>query len=389
MNSETVEELTGRIRHLLAEVRRQIGVDIVYLSRFADGDQQVLVVEGTHPELHLAEGDRCPLEDTYCYRLVHGLIPSVLLRPSEDARVAHLPGTAQCGIGTYLGVPVHIGDGRVYGILCAASHEPRSELTAADVRVLELLSGLIAGEVRRLEAGIARTNGELEELHRFISGGGIEPFLQPIVRLSTGETVAHEALSRFTSNLNHDAGYWFEQAHLVGVAAELDLAAARIALEATGRDRVGWLTVNMSPATLVLPEAEELLTRRWGRRVAVEVTERAVVEDYRGLRSAISRLRRAGVMLAIDDAGAGQSSLQHILSLRPDAIKLDSFLTRDIDRDAARAALSDALVKFAAEIDARVIAEGIESRSELDRLVELGFDYGQGYLLGRPAPVAA
>jgi EAL domain-containing protein (putative c-di-GMP-specific phosphodiesterase class I) len=93
------------------------------------------------------------------------------------------------------------------------------------------------------------------------------------------------------------------------------------------------------------------------------------------------------VRLAVDDAGAGFSSLHHILLLSPDIIKLDITLVRDINRDPVKRALAWSLVTFAREIGSTIIAEGIETAAELATLVELGIPWGQGYHLGRPEPL--
>jgi EAL domain-containing protein (putative c-di-GMP-specific phosphodiesterase class I) len=121
-------------------------------------------------------------------------------------------------------------------------------------------------------------------------------------------------------------------------------------------------------------------------RVVLEVTEHAPVSDYGRLNGSLGALRARGVRLAIDDAGSGFSSLQHILRLAPDFIKLDMALTRDVDNDLARRALAAALISFAAEIGAVIVAEGIETRAELETLRELGVRFGQGYYLARPEP---
>ena len=88
--------------------------------------------------------------------------------------------------------------------------------------------------------------------------------------------------------------------------------------------------------------------------------------------------------VAVDDAGAGFASLQHILRLAPDMIKLDMTLTRAIHTDPVRRALASALVSFADEMDATIVAEGIEDADEANTLLQLGIRYGQGYHLGRP-----
>jgi EAL domain-containing protein (putative c-di-GMP-specific phosphodiesterase class I) len=89
----------------------------------------------------------------------------------------------------------------------------------------------------------------------------------------------------------------------------------------------------------------------------------------------------------VDDAGAGFSSLRHILSLQPDIIKLDLALTRGIADDPVRRALAASLVNFAQEIDASITAEGVETEAELAVLQQLGVSAAQGFYLSRPIPL--
>jgi EAL domain-containing protein (putative c-di-GMP-specific phosphodiesterase class I) len=89
----------------------------------------------------------------------------------------------------------------------------------------------------------------------------------------------------------------------------------------------------------------------------------------------------------VDDAGAGYASFRHILELRPELVKLDVGLVRGVDTDPGRQALVAGIVYFAQKSGCRLVAEGIEQESERAILQELGVDFGQGYLLGRPAPL--
>ena len=129
------------------------------------------------------------------------------------------------------------------------------------------------------------------------------------------------------------------------------------------------------------------ITGRPGRRVVMEVTEHARVDDYDALNLSLQLLREQGVRLAIDDAGAGFASLQHIVRLSPDFIKLDITLTRNIDADPVRRALATAMISFASEIGAAIIAEGIETEAEFQTLLGLGVPFGQGFYFGDPAPL--
>jgi len=114
------------------------------------------------------------------------------------------------------------------------------------------------------------------------------------------------------------------------------------------------------------------------------VTEHARVADYDLLSRELKNLRNLGAGIAIDDAGAGYSGLQHIIQLKPDIIKLDIGLTRAIDADPARRALATALIFFARETGCVIVAEGVETNSELETLRLLGIPKVQGYFLGRP-----
>jgi EAL domain-containing protein (putative c-di-GMP-specific phosphodiesterase class I) len=122
-------------------------------------------------------------------------------------------------------------------------------------------------------------------------------------------------------------------------------------------------------------------------RIVVEITEHEPVEDYDRLTAALERLRAAGVRVAIDDAGAGFASLRHTLRLRPDIVKIDISIVRDLDRDRGKRALASALARFADEMGMAVVAEGIESRAELEALLELGVVMGQGFHLAEPGPL--
>jgi EAL domain-containing protein (putative c-di-GMP-specific phosphodiesterase class I) len=147
-----------------------------------------------------------------------------------------------------------------------------------------------------------------------------------------------------------------------------------------------YLSVNVSPKTLLSQDFATLVSSLDGELLVVEITEHSAVEDYDALKRAIDRLRNSGVRLAIDDLGTGFASFMHILKLLPEFIKLDLSLARGIERDPVKQALTAALVGFAAQIGAHLIAEGVETAEELKTLVGLGVEYAQGYYLGAPAP---
>jgi EAL domain-containing protein (putative c-di-GMP-specific phosphodiesterase class I) len=211
---------------------------------------------------------------------------------------------------------------------------------------------------------------------------------QPIYSLHDGRLLAVEALSRFETQPIRPPNVWFDEAASVGLGTELELLAVESALAASKElpDGVA-VTLNGSPDLLCEPRFLSLVEQDPERQLVVEVTEHAVVEDYTRLADAVAALRAQGVQLAIDDAGAGFSSLQHIVRLTPDIIKLDLSLTQHLHDDPVRRALADCLVRFARETGCELIAEGIEHANDLHTWSELGAHAAQGYLLGRPGPL--
>jgi len=236
------------------------------------------------------------------------------------------------------------------------------------------------------EAACARR----ERVAQLLRDGGPDVVVQPIVELPTGHTVGVEALARFPARSGHGAEEWFADATAAGLGLELELAAIERALATLDQLPSDiYLSVNASPAAVTSPRLVELLTAGPTERLVLELTEHVPVSDYEVLARPLDRLRRSGVRLAVDDAGAGFASLQHILNLAPDIIKLDRALVRDIDTDPARASLASCLVLFADRIGANLVAEGIESDPECGALQDLGIRYGQGFHLGHPVASTA
>ncbi|MGH2795722.1 MAG: EAL domain-containing protein [Actinomycetota bacterium] len=213
--------------------------------------------------------------------------------------------------------------------------------------------------------------------------GGVDVALQPIVDLESGEVVSVEALARFSDGRSPDK--WFAEAEKLGLGTALELAAIEAALARMSElpDSAS-LNVNVSAATACSGALGGMLAKVPGRRVVLEITEHDVVGDYDVLATALAGLRARGVRLAVDDAGAGFASMQHVLELKPDVVKLDASLVRNMDSVPERKALVSALVSFANATGCSLIAEGVETAGELETLRELGVSCGQGFHLGRP-----
>lgn len=208
---------------------------------------------------------------------------------------------------------------------------------------------------------------------------------QPILDLGTGEVLGAEALARFGTEPQRSPAQWFIEAAEVGLGIQLELAALRRA--AQGFPLLppnAFLSVNASASTIRSPALLDAISTLPAHRLIIELTEHEPVDDYAQLVGPVARLRGKGVRLAVDDAGAGFASLQHILQLAPDLIKLDRTFIEGLAEDPVRRALTTALVTFARDIGAVLVAEGVATGGELAALRGIGVRHGQGRFLGEP-----
>lgn len=223
-----------------------------------------------------------------------------------------------------------------------------------------------------------------EELKRLVASRELRIACQPIVDLRDGATLGFECLSRFPHRRKPQDV--FASAHRSGVGLELEAAALDQALQRLAFLREDqFLSVNLSPPAAVAfarhasNRAEDLC-----RRLVVEITEHAAVNNYVVLRRTLAPLRRCGLRIAVDDAGAGYASLRHVVELQPDFIKVDRSLVHGVSTDHARRIAVSSFVLLGLDLDAQVIAEGVETPTDLATLCDLGVDAAQGCLLARP-----
>jgi EAL domain-containing protein (putative c-di-GMP-specific phosphodiesterase class I) len=206
--------------------------------------------------------------------------------------------------------------------------------------------------------------------------------LQPIVELSTGNRAGAEALSRFPAPWNQPPDLVFAEAELIGERERLEIQALRQAA-AHLPHTAGYVAMNVSPATLATAACQDVLRRMPLERVVLELSEHVAIDDYDALHAALAPLRRRGMRLAIDDVGAGYSSLRHIVTTAPDVIKLDRSLVSGVAEDDVLATVTHALVDLAGAVGAEVVAEGIETLADAATLNALGVRYGQGWQFDR------
>jgi EAL domain-containing protein (putative c-di-GMP-specific phosphodiesterase class I) len=210
---------------------------------------------------------------------------------------------------------------------------------------------------------------------------------QPIVRLASRTPIAYEGLARFPASMGLTPAQWFSTARRLGRGLDLECAALRVVSAAAHRIPDDCpVSVNLSPTAILEPSVQDFLAAQ-DRQLIVEITEHEPFPEDLG--AELTPLRERGIQVAVDDAGAGYASFIQLLRLRPDIIKIDGELIAGIDRDPAKRAIATALTSLAAELNATLIAEAVETAEQLETLMRLGIQYGQGFHLGRPQPASA
>lgn len=205
---------------------------------------------------------------------------------------------------------------------------------------------------------------------------------QPIVHLASGTTIAYEGLIRFPASPELTPTQWFSAARRLGRGLDLEHAALRTILSAARHISSDCpVGVNLSPNATLEPQNQDLLIAQ-DRALIVEITEHEPFPDNLG--TGLKRLRDHGISVAVDDAGAGYASFTQLLRLRPEIIKIDGELIAGIDVDPVKRALATALNALVSELHAKLVAEAVETPSQLQTLIRLGIEYGQGLYLGRP-----
>jgi diguanylate cyclase (GGDEF)-like protein len=261
-------------------------------------------------------------------------------------------------------------------------------------KMLTVLDSQTPGNVSSSNDNLYET-AAFNELRTTLENRMIKTVFQPIVALSTGSIIGYEALSRGPQGSKLESpDALFRAAEKFNKVWELDFLCRDKALEAAVKlpaDKM--LFINVDPQIIKDVRFQRGMTREIldkyhmdASNIIFEITEKTAVDDYKNFREVLDNYTSQGYKIAIDDTGSGYSGLKLMAETRPQFIKIDMDLVRDIDKDALKQALMKALQEFSVVTNMRIIAEGIETIDELNTLISIGIPFGQGYFLQRPAP---
>jgi diguanylate cyclase (GGDEF)-like protein len=315
---------------------------------------------------------------------------NIALRILKDFETPVRVGSLQHRIGAGIGVALIPRDGE----------EPDDVLRKADIALYRAKSE-IGSSVRFFEEEMDRHVRERESIERELAASvgtdALRPWYQPIVDLKSGETVAFEALARWSHSALGEVPpeRFIPIAESSGLIRELSDWLLRCA----AHDAMAWpdhvtLSFNISPAqlrdrTLALRILSILAESGLSpRRLEIEITESAIVHDLEAAKDVLTALRDAGISIAIDDFGTGYSSLYHLRHFHIDRIKIDRSFIHAMSSEVESAAIVRALAGLAHGLGLVVTAEGIEASDELEALKLQGCEQGQGFLFSHAVPAA-
>ena len=382
----TSQSERNAVPDILHAVRQHLKMDVAFVSEFIDGNRIFRYVDSEWAESPVQVGLCDPLEETYCQRVVDKRLPELMQNAQENPVAAALALTAFVPIGAYLNVPLRLADGSLYGTFCCFSRSADYSLNERDLSLMRTFAELTAKIIDRERLYQSNKNANRELIVNTLKNNTLTMVYQPIFDLVAKQIVGFESLMRFPDADIKAPDHWFNEAHAIGLGVELETRAINLALEILPfLKKDTYLTINTSPELIMVGALEKLLSKPFElNQLVLEITEHAIVNQYKEIAALLAPLRKRGLQIAVDDAGAGYASFRHILNLAPDRIKLDMSLTRNIDTDPARRALTVAFVQFSSDTGSELFAEGVETAAELATLQALGVTGAQGYFLGRP-----
>jgi EAL domain-containing protein (putative c-di-GMP-specific phosphodiesterase class I) len=259
-----------------------------------------------------------------------------------------------------------------------------------------IYAGIVEAETDFNRRGEELDEQRREELRGMLRNRDVETLFQPIFRLPEKSIEGYEALSRGPAgSYLEPAENLFAFSERAGLLGEVEALCVEKGLE-SGRQLAGEPTLFVNLSFQGLEYLENVssglfdVVRRHSwlpSRVVIEITERTYAENPQLVRQSLTTMRAEGFRIAIDDMGTGYSALNVVAELKPDFIKLDRMLVKDLAGEPIKRNLVSAITNFANESGTIVIAEGVERRRDADLLQELGVSVQQGFFFGYPQPI--
>lgn len=383
--AQSAADARKEIGELVESLRAHLDMDVAFVSRQIGATHRIFTHVAARGGAPLASGDHNPNDNSLCWLVIQGKLPERVADTSHYEAAACLPITDTANVRSHFSVPLRRRNGAVHGSLCCFSYRPRPDIEECDMQMIRsvaaIISDQIEGHIEREERG----EDAAEEIANLIIDDALTVIHQPIYDLTDWHLIGHECLMRHKDDPERSPHELLARARAAGSTLELELHVAGKAiatLDPAHPDR--FIAINVSPETLASPALKRVIPEGIASQLVIELNAQDTAADPQAVRAAIETLKERA-WVAVSSKGAGFAGLQALVDLGPDIVKIDPDFLTGIATDTSRRALLKALVQFAAETGVTLIAQGVETRDDLQALRELGIRFAQGNILGKPA----
>lgn len=373
------------ISHLIEALRAHLDMDVAFVSRQIGTTHRIFTHVAAHGVAPLASGDLNPNENSLCWLVIEGKLPERVTDTSLYEAAACLPITDAANVRSHFSVPMRRRNGEVHGSLCCFSYRPRPDIEERDMQMIRSVAQIVSDQIESRIEHEERGEGAAKEIARLIVDDALTVIHQPIYDLTDWHLIGHECLMRHKQSPDRSPRELLDQARAAGRTLELELHIARKALatlDPAHPER--FIAINVSPETLASPALRTVIPEGLASRLVIELNQQEAAREHGSIKAAIEVLKERA-WVAVSSEGVGFAGLQALVDLGPDIVKIDRDFLAGIAADSSRRALVKALVQFATETGVTLIAQGVETREDLQALRELGVRFAQGDVLGKPA----
>jgi len=372
------------IGDLIEALRAHLDMDVAFVSRQVGGTHRIFTHVAARGVAPLASGDLNPNENSLCWLVIQGKLPERVTDTSHYEAAACLPITDAINVRAHFSVPMRRRNGQIHGSLCCFSYRPRPDIAERDMQMIRSVAAIVSDQIESRIELEERGESAAAEIARLIVDDALTIIHQPIYDLTDWHLIGHECLMRHKESPDISARALLDQARAAGRTLELELHIARKALATLDPEHPErFIAINVSPETLASPALGQVIPEGLASRLVIELNQQEAAREHGSIKAAIEVLKERA-WVAVSSEGVGFAGLQALVDLGPDIVKIDPEFLAGVAADASRRALVKALVQFAAETGVTLIAQGVETREDLQALRELGVRFAQGDVLGKP-----
>jgi EAL domain-containing protein (putative c-di-GMP-specific phosphodiesterase class I) len=373
------------IREILKSLRTEIGMDVAFIAEFSEGKRVFRYIDGSEGSPPVKPGDGDPIEHTYCQRVIDGQLPDIIfdigsLPPEEQLAVAE-----DYKIKSYLCVPITFEDGRIYGSLGCIGHQPNWQIGQEDIRLMSAMADVYGQWFNMREKVHSRQHDMEAKVQAALNGQLLEVLYQPIFDIKRMKAIGFESLARVRDKDGLSPLSLFKEAEVLGHKVELELKAIRLGLQGLDYYQEGqFVSVNASKETALSPLLPAVLDHADMKRVVLEINDPMDLQLFSKVTKSLRALLNRGLRIALDDRALGTEGLKALDTLGPDIIKLKVRNVMRMQGDRLLKLQASPFSGYSEESACKLIVEGVETRQQLDTILELGITHAQGYFLGAP-----